>query len=127
MNKFLSQSWFDAVATLNQEAGELNLPPTLANLILNAKITGDNPAELHLNAGKIMQGTNHNAASTISIDEATLGRIIETGDVNIAIEAFMMGQIRIDGDMTQVMALQSTKPSQEQKALYKQIKAMTEF
>ena len=32
---FLTQSWFDAVARLNQEVGELNLPPNLTELTIN--------------------------------------------------------------------------------------------
>ncbi len=127
MAKFLSQAWFDEVATLNEQAGNLNLPPNLDAVLLNAKVTGADSTELHLKQGKLYQGLIDNAISTVSIDSDTLSQIINSGDVNIAIEAFMMGKIRIDGDMTQVMALQSAKPSQEQKALYKQIKAMTEF
>lgn len=127
MAKFLTQDWFDEVAKLNNAAGELNLPPTLANIILNAIVTGEQGGELHLKNGKIAQGTISDAISTISIDSQTLATIITTGDINAAIEAFMLGKIRIDGDMTQVMALQTAKMSPEQKALYKQIKAMTEI
>ncbi|WP_294035702.1 SCP2 sterol-binding domain-containing protein [uncultured Moraxella sp.] len=127
MAKFLSQAWFDEVAKLNEQAGDLHLPPNLDSILMNAKILGDETIELHLKQGKIAQGLADGAASTVSIDAETLGQIIDSGDINIAIEAFMMGKIRVDGDMTQVMALQSAKPSQEQKALFKQIKAVTEF
>lgn len=127
MAKFLSQAWFDQVNELNAQAGDLNLPPNLASIILNASVTGVQGANLHLKEGKIHQGNTPDAISSVVIDDATLSNIISTGDVNQAIEAFMMGKIRIDGDMTQVMALQSAKPSQEQKALFKQILAITEF
>lgn len=127
MAKFLSQAWFDEVAALNAQAGDLNLAPNLDSVLLNAIITGDDAAELHLKNGKIAQGLVDNANSTVTVDRETLGQIISTGDVNIAIEAFMLGKIRVDGDMTQVMALQSAKPNQEQKALFKQILAITEF
>ncbi|MFC0820578.1 SCP2 sterol-binding domain-containing protein [Moraxella marmotae] len=127
MAKFLSQDWFDKVSELNAATGALNLPPNLAAILLNLKVTGDTNAELHLKDGKIAQGAIDDAISTITIDGDTLLQIIKTGDINQAIEAFMVGKIRIDGDMTQVMALQSAKPSQEQKALFKQILAMTEF
>lgn len=127
MAKFLSQVWFDEVAKLNEQAGDLNLAPTLDSVLLNAKVTGDGGADLHLKQGKIYQGLIDSAISTVSIDSHTLGQIIGSGDVNIAIEAFMTGKIRVDGDMTQIMTLQSAKPSQEQKALYKQILALTEF
>lgn len=127
MAKFLSQAWFDEVATLNANAGELNLPPNLASLVLNANITGDNPVALHLKDGKIGQNHVDNAVSTVSIDSDTLAQLIAGKDTSVAIEAFMTGKIRIDGDMSAVMALQSAKPSSEQKALYKAIFKATEF
>ena len=128
MAQFLSQTWFDTLKQLNDDAGELNLPPTLANLIINITIKQENtPVELHLKAGKLSIHHTDNAISTIAIDKETVSKLILENDPDVAIEAFMTGKIRIDGDMAQVMALQSAKPSQEQKALYKKIKEMTEF
>lgn len=127
MAQFLSQAWFDTVNTLNAQAGELNLPPAIANLIINVSIEQDNPTSLHLNAGKVEQGHHAQAVSTIKITKDALDEIIQSKDPNLAVEAFMMGKIRIDGDMSAVMSLQSTKPSPEQKALFKQILAATEF
>lgn len=127
MNKFLTQAWFDQVATLNEQAGDLHLPPTLSGLLLNVVITGDNPIQLHLKQGKIAQHLLDDAQATINIDNETLAQIIDSNDVNTALEAFMMGKIRINGDMSAVMNLQSAKPSPEQKRLYKQIKEMTVF
>lgn len=127
MAQFLSQAWFDTVNTLNAQAGELNLPPAIANLIINVSIEQDNPTLLHLNAGKVEQGHHAQAVSTIKITKDALDEIIQSKDPNLAVEAFMMGKIRIDGDMSAVMSLQSTKPSPEQKALFKQILAATEF
>lgn len=127
MVQFLSQTWFDEVATLNTQAGRLNLPPTLDSLIINVTIEQSPPVTLHLKDGKIHQSHDNSAISAINIDKDTLSDIIKTGDVNLAIEAFMMGKIRIDGDMSAVMTLQSAKPSPEQKTLFKQILAMTTF
>lgn len=127
MAHFLSQAWFDKLNELNAQAGELNLPPTLANLLINITINTDTPVMLHLKSGKLSKNHTDNAISTITIDKETLSKVILDNDTDAAVEAFMTGKIRIDGDMAQVMALQSAKPSQEQKALYKQIKEMTEF
>ncbi|MDO4895763.1 MAG: SCP2 sterol-binding domain-containing protein [Moraxella sp.] len=129
MAKFLTQAWFDEVARLNEEAGDLNLPPNLANLIININITGDNPTQFHLSSGKLKQHHNDDATSTINIDNDTLSAIIKSGAnaSETALEAFMTGKIRIDGDMSQVLALQTAKPSPEQKQLYKTMKGMTEF
>ncbi|MDO5652262.1 MAG: SCP2 sterol-binding domain-containing protein [Moraxella sp.] len=127
MAQFLSEEWFTEVANLNEQAGALNLPPNLANLLVNVQIDGDTPITLHLQQGKLTKGLIDNAASKVLIDKEVLYSIITGRDVNAVIEAFMMGKIRIEGDMSQVMALQTAKPSPEQKALYKQILAMTEL
>lgn len=127
MAQFLSQSWFDIVNTLNEQASTLNLPPALANLVMNATVEQDKPVLLHLKDGKIHQGHVKGATTSVIIDNNTLSDILTTGDINIAIEAFMMGKIRIDGDMSAVMSLQSTKPSPEQKTLFKEILKITEF
>lgn len=127
MSQFLSQAWFDEVAALNAQSGELNLPPSLDSLVLNATVEQGTPTLLHLRGGKIHQGHTDDAVSTIIIDGDTLSNIIKTGDTSLAIEAFMVGKIRVDGDMSAVMALQSAKPSPEQKALFKQILAITKF
>lgn len=126
MAKFLSNEWFDLVANLNNQSTELNLPPTLQALIVNIKIVPD-VAEFHLKEGKIWQGAVANAKSTILVDNDTLMSLITSKDTSLAIGAFMTGKIRVEGDMSALLSLQSAKPSQEQKALYKEILAMTEF
>lgn len=125
--KFLSEGWFAKVAELNAAAGTLNLPPALAAAVVNAEVTGDVPKQLHLKDGKVAQGLVVDAPSKIIIDGETLRSLIEAKDPNVAIEAFMMGKIRVEGDMSQVMSLQSTRPTPEQKALFKQMLAMTVF
>lgn len=127
MAVFLSDEWFNEVDRLIAEAGDLNLPPTLANSKLNLNVTntanGDVSASLQ--NGVLKKGTT-DASTTINIDEQTLIAIALKGDMNEAMNAFMSGKIRIDGDMGQVMALQTAKPSVEQKELFKKIYAMTE-
>ncbi|MCL1623598.1 SCP2 sterol-binding domain-containing protein [Moraxella sp. Tifton1] len=128
MAQFLSQAWFDAVEKLNESVDQLNLPPTLIGLVINVTTEQEEtPAFLHIKDGKLHQGHAGDAVSTITIDQATLKDIITTGDTNIAIEAFMMGKIHIDGDMSAILSLQSTKPSSEQKALFKEILKLTDW
>lgn len=126
MAKFLSNDWFDLVAKLNNEAGELNLPPALQTTLVNIQVTPE-IAKFHLKEGKLWQGAVTNAKSTILVDNDTLMSLITTKDTSLAIGAFMAGKIRVEGDMSTLLSLQSAKPSQEQKALYKEILAQTEF
>ncbi len=126
MYQFLSDEWFAEVAKLNELAGDLNVPPSLQE-VFNASLLGDDAISLHLKDGKIHKGLSDMAAASISIDKDTLGELIAGKDMNVAMEAFMTGKLRIDGDMSKVMGLQTARPTPEQKALYKQILAITNF
>lgn len=128
MAKFLSQEWFDKVAELNSQAGELPLSPAIEKAVFNLQVLqNENDIKLHLKSGKIAQHFADNAQATVRLDDETLAGLIAGKDIGVVLEAFMTGKIRIDGDMSAVLALQSAKPSTEQKALYKQILAVTEF
>lgn len=127
MAQFLDSVWFDEVAKLNHEAGDLALPSTLANIVVNVDIQGDSPRHLHLKKGKIWQGLADDAISTIITDSDTLATLIAGKNTDAALEAFMTGKIRIEGDMSALISLQSIKPSPEQKQLYKAILAQTDF
>ena len=97
MPAFLTDDWFSTVDQLTAEAGDLNLPPALANLAINLVVTDSTGnTELALDGGKIQKGLS-----------------------------FMTGKIKVQGDMSQLMALQTAKPSQEQKTLFKKVLEQT--
>lgn len=127
MAVFLTDEWFNEVDRLTEEAGDLNLPPSLANTKLNLNVTdtANGDVQAYLADGVLKKGATE-ADTTINIDEETLKDVALNGDMNAAMQAFMSGKIRIDGDMGKVMSLQSAKPSTEQKELFKKIFAMTE-
>ena len=59
------------------------------------------------------------------MDAETLRKVFLEFDLTAAMQAFMTGKIKVQGDMSQLMALQTAKPSTEQKSLYKQILQQT--
>jgi len=127
MATFLTNEWFDKVDELTQAAGDLNLPPALANLALNMNVAGaDGNVDLALDSGKIVKGLSPNAKATLQLDAATLRKVFLEFDMAAAMQAFMSGKIKVQGDMTQLMALQTARPSQEQKDLFKNVLAATE-
>lgn len=126
MAVFLTDEWFQEVEQMGSEAGELNLPPSLANMIINLKVTEDGQdIEANFSDGLLHRGLNDNATTTLLLDRETLQSIITNFDMNEVMGAFMGGQIRVEGDMSQLMALQTARPSTEQKELFKRIKSMT--
>lgn len=122
MPAFLSEDWFSTVEQLGAQAGDLNLPPALQNLAVNFVVSdaGQN-TELSLTGGKIQKGLVENAKTTLNMDAETLRKVFLEFDLTAAMQAFMTGKIKVQGDMSQLMALQTAKPSPEQKSLYKQI------
>ncbi|WP_227430819.1 SCP2 sterol-binding domain-containing protein [Psychrobacter sp. I-STPA6b] len=126
MAVFLTDEWFEQVEQLNQEAGDLNLPPSLASMVMNLKVTNQGEEiEAYLEEGKLKKG-KASASTTVTLTESALKDLAFNFDMNKAMQAFMSGDIRVDGDMSQLMALQSAKPSEEQKSLYKRIVEITE-
>ncbi|WP_367103678.1 alkyl sulfatase C-terminal domain-containing protein [uncultured Psychrobacter sp.] len=126
MAVFLTDAWFEQVDNLGAEAGELNLPPALANMVINLKISDtEQDIEANYANGLLHKGLNDDASTTLLLDRDTLQSIITDFDMNQVMGAFMSGKIRVEGDMSQLMALQTARPSTEQKELFKRIKSMT--
>ena len=126
MPAFLTDDWFANVEKLTAEAGDLNLPASLSNLALNLVVTGgEGTTELALDSGKIVKGASANAKTTLTLDAETLRKVFLEFDMAAAMQAFMTGKIKVQGDMSQLMALQTAKPSQEQKDLFKQVLEQT--
>lgn len=128
MAVFLTDEWFAKAEQLAQEAGELNLSPALADMNVNLKVQDDS-GDIHANysQGYLHKGLDEAATTTLILDRDTLQSLISGFDINEVMGAFMSGKIRVEGDMSQLMALQTAKPSSEQKQLFKQVYAMTEM
>lgn len=128
MAKILTQEWFDKVDELTTKAGDLNLPPAIKNMSINLQVTDSDNQEVNaaFYDGTIHQGSKDGALTTLKLDADTLKAIFLDRDMNRAMEAFMSGKIRVEGDMGQLMSIQTAKTSAEQKQLFKDILANTQ-
>lgn len=127
MPAFLTDDWFTKVAELTAQAGDLNLPPALNALAINLIVTdAAHQIELALASGKLQKGLAEYAKTTLTMDAETLRKVFLEYDMTAAMQAFMTGKIKVQGDMSQLMSLQTAKASVEQKALFKNILAVTE-
>lgn len=128
MAVFLTQPWFEEVEKLTHNAGDLNLPPSVKNLSLNLKVSDTPEGEMLASFydGNIHKGLKDGAATTLSLDADTLRAVFFERDMNKAMEAFMTGKIKVEGDMGQLMAIQTATASPEQKQLFKDILAVSE-
>lgn len=123
MAAFLSPEWFSKVSELTAAAGDLNVPAGLANLVLNVTVN-DAPGgkvDLAINGGKFEQGHNASAPTKLILSADLLRRIFLEGDASAGMQGFMTGQLKVEGDMSKIMAMQSARPSEQMKSLFKQV------
>lgn len=127
MAQFLSQDWFNQVAELTTQAGDLDISPSIKTLTINLITTGaQGTTELSLANGQIAQGLHQNATTTLNLSEELLRKIFFERDMTAAMMGFMMGKIKIQGDMSQLSALQNMQISPQHKELFKKILAISE-
>ena len=128
MTAFLSEPWFDEVAKLMASAGDLKLPAPMRNVKVNVTIKraagGDVPA--FVQDGVVARGHRDGADATITLDEALARKLFVEADAAAGVQAFLEGQLSIEGDLAKVVAMQTAEPSAEQKALAKRIAQITD-
>jgi hypothetical protein len=127
-HEFLSDGWFDAVEGLRNEAPEP--PAAMKELVLNVVVQGgpDGDREVHMKAGQFERGLAADAPTKLSVPYDIAKSMFIEGNPQAAMQAFMSGQIKVEGDMSKLMAMQSggmTSPSAEQKAFQEKLQALT--
>lgn len=127
-HKFLSEPWFAEIEGLRDQAP----PPAgpAADLVLNIVVTGapDGDVEVHMNKGQFERGLADDAPTKISVPYDVAKDIFVNGNHAAGMQAFMAGQLKVEGDMTRLMALQAGGGSltPEQKAFQEKLQAITE-
>ncbi|PKM21717.1 MAG: SCP-2 sterol transfer family protein [Gammaproteobacteria bacterium HGW-Gammaproteobacteria-14] len=125
--QFLSEGWFAKVKELRDAAGNIEAPAALADLIINVTVTGVDGGDkaMSLVAGMLEEGHADGAPTTMILPADLAKRIFIEGDQSAGMQGFMTGQIRIEGDMSKLMALQTAQPTAAQVELMKKIAAET--
>lgn len=124
-HEFLSEDWLTAVEALAQEAPEP--PAAVADLAVNFTITGgpNGDAETHITKGQFGRGHLDDAPTKVSLPYDVAKAMLVDGNPQAAMQAFMSGQIRVEGDMTKLMAMQSVGATPEQQAFQQKLQALT--
>jgi hypothetical protein len=123
---FLSDDWLDAVEAMRDEAPE----PAAAvkDLKLNIVVAGgpDGDREIHMAAGQFERGLVDDAPTKLTVPYDVAKAMFIDGNQQAAMQAFMSGQIKVEGDMAKLMAMQAGgAPTAEQVAFQEKIKAIT--
>ncbi len=127
MAKFLSDEWFAKVNELSEDAGELNVPGPLKDLTINLNVSFPDGGTkgVHLTGGQFKPGLA-SAPVTVSVPADIARKIFIDLDSQAGMQAFMSGQMRVEGDVTKLMVLQTVQPSTELRDLLEDIKDITE-
>jgi hypothetical protein len=125
---FLSDSWFAEVDKL-REAAQIEVPAAMKDLVINVHVLGgpSGDVEARMAEGGLLKGFGAEAPTKLKIPYDIARKMIVEQDQNAAMQAFMGGQIQVEGDMSKLMSMQGGgPPSDASKKLADQIKGITD-
>jgi putative sterol carrier protein len=110
---FLSDEWMANAKSIRDEyQGKGATPPKLKmNQVITDVPFGEGTLHVHIDTsnGEMVLESGHLDAPevTVTVDYATARAILVDNNAAAAMQAFMSGKIKIQGDMTKLMALQA--------------------
>lgn len=126
--QFLSDEWVVEAKKIREatdDAGTITTPVKM-NLNITDVPFGEGAVEAHMDstggAVKLDLGHLDEADVTVTLDYDTAKSMMVDADPQAGMQAFMAGKIKLQGDMTKALALQSGVPNPE---LTKKIKEIT--
>lgn len=114
---FLSDEWMDAAKAIREEyKGKGTATPHVVkmNLVITEVPFQDSEINAHMDTstGEMEMDTGHIEGEdlTVTVDYATAKAIFVDGNPQAGMQAFMSGKIKVVGDMTKMMAMQTAQP-----------------
>lgn len=135
MSKFLSEEWLDRAKAVRAEyEGKGGAPPhkMRMNLVITDVPTdvSDAPIDAHMDTttGDVDMDLGHLETPdlTVTLEYETAKAILVEGNPQAGMQAFMAGKIKVQGDMTKLMAMQSATPDPVAAEIAERIKAITD-
>lgn len=125
-HEFLSDAWFDEVDALIAAAGDLDIPAPMKAVEVNITVTSPSgDKQLFLKDGLFTRGHQPNVETRLTLPSAVARKIFVDGDAAAGVQAFLTGEIQVEGDLAKVVAMQTVEPSEPQKRLTAQISKIT--
>src|SRR5689334_20462977 len=123
---FLSDEWFTKVDELIAAAGDLKIPEPMRVAKVNITVKGANgETKVHMKDGLFKKGHEPSFTTSLSVPDDIARKIFVHGDAAAGVQAFLEGIITVEGDLAQVVAMQTVDPSAEQMRLAQQIAGIT--
>jgi len=132
---FLSDDWLEEAKTIREKHDTGGDPPAHTvkmNQVITevpAEVTDDGVINMHMDtsSGEVQIDKGHldDPELTVTMDYATAKAILVEGNAQAGMQAFMSGKIKVQGDMTKLMAMQQGTPDPSAEAIAKEIQDMT--
>jgi len=130
---FLSEEWMDEARKIREEYRGKTAPmahQVRMNQIITNVPFGDGTIEAHMDStsGEMETELGHieNPDVTVTLDYDTAKAIFVDANPQAGMQAFMAGKIKIQGDMTKLMAMQQASPDPAAAEVQNRIKDITE-
>jgi putative sterol carrier protein len=75
--------------------------------------------------GLFTQGHKPDVPTSLTLSEDLARKIFIEADMAAGVQAFLTGEMKVEGDLAKLVAMQTVEPSEPQKALTKRIAAIT--
>jgi putative sterol carrier protein len=130
---FLTDEWMEAAKAVRDEYADQVSPPAHA-IRMNQVVTdvpfGDGTINTYLDTSggeAVMElGELDTPDLTVTTDYATAKAITVDGDAQVAMQAFMQGKVKVQGDMSKLMLLQQAPTDPVQTEIQAKIQELTE-
>ncbi len=126
--QFLCDEWFDEAEKIRAEIAP-EVPAIIKDLVINLKVTGgpSGDVEAKMDGGRFVKGLAADAPTTLTVPYDVAKKMFIENDQNASMQAFMSGQIQVEGDMAKIMSMQAAgPPSPEAVTVQERVRAMTE-
>ena len=132
--QFLSDEWMDAAKKIRDEAGTPSAPPAhvvkMNMVITDAPFNDGAEIQAHMDSseGEMKMDLGHLEGPdlTVTVDYDTAKAIFIEQNAQAGMQAFMAGKIKVQGDITKLMAMQQGTPDAAAADVAKRIQEITE-
>jgi hypothetical protein len=124
---FLSDAWFQEAERIRDEINP-PVPDVVKNVVVNLVVKNgpEGDVEARIAAGKFEKGLAASAPTKLTVPYDVAKAMFISGDQQASMQAFMTGQIQVEGDMAVLMQMQMAgPPSAEAVQLQERIKKIT--
>lgn len=130
--EFLTPEWIEAAKKIRDESDAPTTPPAhsvrMNQIITDAPFTGE-AIHVHMDTSdgeiKLDEGHLENPDLTVTVDWETAKAIFVDQNPQAGMQAFMAGKVKVQGDMTKLMAMQNSAPDPGAQAIADKIKEIT--